>query len=44
LGDDLTPEQITTLEGRKLNLRAVMIKGNADPMSVIRQARNKPKK
>jgi len=40
-GDDLTPEQITTPYDRKLNLRAVMIQGNADPMSQIRKARNK---
>ncbi len=42
-GDDLTPEQITTTEDRKSNLRAVMIKGEADPMSQIREARSKAK-
>jgi hypothetical protein len=40
-GEDLTPEQIKTPHDRKINLRAVMIKGQADPMSRLRKAKSK---
>jgi hypothetical protein len=40
-GEELTPEQITTPHDRKANLRAAMIKGNADPLSQLRKAKTK---
>ena len=40
-GEELTPEQIANPDDRKLNLRAAMIKGEADPLSQLRKAKNK---
>jgi len=40
-GEELTPEQIANPDDRNLNLRAAMIKGEADPLSQLRKAKSK---
>jgi hypothetical protein len=43
-GDDLEPEQITTPEDRKTNLRIAMLLGHADPVSQLAREKASEKK